>query len=196
MMVAASSPIRKPASRGQQQLWLVSMLGEGSAVYSVAAAIRFSGGLDADQLARAAEGALAGHEALRTRFVEGEEDLERVVSADAGPPLRRFDLTALPDELTRAESGRLADSFAREPHPILEGAVVRAALIEESPDRCTLLLGGHHVVFDGWTVGLLAQEVADRYLALVAGRDFEPPLVPSYDDFVAAEARAREERGE
>ncbi len=196
MMVGVSSPTPKLASRGQQQLWLVAMLGEGSAVYSVAAAIRFRGRLDADLLARAAEDMLAGHEALCTSFIEGETDLERVVSADAVSPLRRFDFKDLPEEPTRRESDRLGDLFAREPYSIVEGAVVRAALVEEDADRCTLLLGGHHVVFDGWTVGLLAREVADRYLALAAGRDFKSPPSPSYDDFVAAEARAREERGE
>jgi amino acid adenylation domain-containing protein len=205
---AGASPA--PASFAQERLWFLDRLQPGSPLYNLQLAVTLAGRLLPGALERALGEAVRRHQALRTRFAEIEGRPVQVIEAPSGmaqpPPAGRgepattvgpgkiagpfrlalVDLAALPDSTLAAEAERLAGDEARRPFRLDRGPLVRARLLRLGPERHTLLFGLHHIVADGWSVGLLLHEIGAVYEATAAGRASplpEPPL--QYADFAA-----------
>src|SRR6185436_12715662 len=128
------------------------------------------------------------HEVLRTVFAEGEGGPVQVVLPAALPvadmALPEVDLRGLPAELREAEARRLTAAEAARPFDLARGPLLRAVLIELASARSRLLLSLHHVVTDGWSMGVLIREVN----ALYAG-DPLPALPVQYADFAVWQRR-------
>ncbi|MFE6775104.1 non-ribosomal peptide synthase/polyketide synthase [Streptomyces sp. NPDC057702] len=180
-----------PASFAQQRLWLLDQLEPGDARYNSAVALRLTGALDREALARALGAVVARHEALRTTFdvVDGRP-VQRV--RPPGPvelPVR--DLAGQPataagvrESGTALEAALLAE-YAR-PFDLGDGPLVRAVLLRESDDAHVLLVTAHHTVTDGWSMGVLLEELCALYDALAHGQEPAlPPVTTQYPDFAA-----------
>src|SRR5262249_21908485 len=131
------------------------------------------------------------HGALRSRFREREGEVLLWVMPPAAAALPLVDLAALPAPRRESEAARLTDAAARLPFDLARGPVWRAALVREEERRHRLLLGFHHIVADGWSMGVLESELAALYAAFAAGRPSplpEPPLQPA--DLAAWQQRA------
>ncbi|HEX2090982.1 MAG TPA: amino acid adenylation domain-containing protein, partial [Longimicrobiaceae bacterium] len=173
-----------PLSFAQQRLWLIQQMELRSAAYNVPVALRLRGALDR----RALEGALAGlvrrHEALRTVFARAEGGPVQVVLPPGPRPLPGVDLTALPAAAREAEARRLAEADAARPFDLARGPLLRAALVQTGEGEHVLLLCMHHIVSDGWSMGVLFREVSALYNAFVAGRPSPLPELPvQYADY-------------
>ncbi|HSF43652.1 MAG TPA: amino acid adenylation domain-containing protein, partial [Thermoanaerobaculia bacterium] len=171
-----------PLSFSQQRLWFLDRFEPGSALYNMPFALEIRGDVSPGLLEDALREVVRRHEALRTTFADRGGEPVQVIAEEAGFALPVIDLGALPD--AEAEVRRLAEEEARTPFDLETGPLVRGALVRLSTDTCVLLLDLHHIVADGWSIGVLVREMGEVYRAFSAGRP--SPLAPlplQYADF-------------
>ena len=173
-----------PLSFAQERLWLHERLAPASALYNVPLALRLSGRLAPAALAAALREVGRRHEALATRFLEvAGTPLQEVVSC-AAPELARVDLAALPEEARAAALARLARSAATTPFDLGRAPLFSSRLVRLGVDEHALLLTFHHLVFDGWSQGVLGRELSALYDAALEGRPSPLPDLPvQFADF-------------
>ncbi|MFF2073696.1 non-ribosomal peptide synthase/polyketide synthase [Kitasatospora sp. NPDC058162] len=168
-----------PPSSVQQRLWFLDRLRPGDPRYNSALAVRFGGPLDGTALSGALAAVVARHEALRTVFEEADGRPVPTVRP-AGPvplPVREVEGDAL-DALLLAEYSR--------PFDLRHGPLLRALLLRESAHSHVLLLTAHHIVTDGWSMGVVLDELCTAYRALARGAEPQlPPVAVQYPDFAA-----------
>ncbi len=161
-----------PLSFGQQQLWFIDRFAPGQAMYNIPVAIAVRGEVDRAALGRAVDQLVARHEALRTRLVTGHGgEPAQVVDPPAPVPLPLADLSVTSPGLA-APADRLRtfiDAEAVRPFSLADGPLIRFGLIRLAGDRHVLLVVVHHVVFDGWSAGVLLRDLAALYRAEAAG---------------------------
>ncbi|WNG57420.1 amino acid adenylation domain-containing protein [Archangium gephyra] len=159
-----------PLSFAQQRLWLLDQLQPGSAVYNVPVAIRLSGALDVAMLERCFNELLRRHESLRTTLRSEQGQPVQVIAPQAELALETADLRALPTAQHDAEVRRLALEEARKPFDLERGPLLRARLLSLPEQECVLLLTMHHIVSDGWSMGVLVREMGMLYAAFMRGQ--------------------------
>ncbi|HEX7242084.1 MAG TPA: condensation domain-containing protein, partial [Longimicrobiaceae bacterium] len=166
-----------PLSFAQERLWFLEQMRPGEGAYTIPVALRLTGALDAAVLEGAVTELVRRHEALRTVF-----------PARGGRPVqvvRPAEPVSLPVESSVDVPGVVREEMVR-PFDLEAGPVFRARLARLGADEHLLLLTMHHVVSDGWSVGVLLRELGALYRALAAG---EPPSLPEppvqYGDFAA-----------
>ncbi|MEX2970010.1 non-ribosomal peptide synthase/polyketide synthase [Streptomyces sp. C184] len=183
-----------PLSFAQQSLWFLDQLRPGDCRYNSAVALRLTGSLDRAALSGALDAALERHEALRTTFDDIGGRPVQTVHPAAPVPLPVSDLTdnqehegdpgpdgpgrrhAALDELLLTEYSR--------PFDLRTGPLLRALLVRLAADEHVLLLTAHHIVTDGWSMGVLLDELCTLYDALAHGET--PALAPvatQYPDY-------------
>ena len=154
-----------PLSFAQQRLWFLDQLEPGSAVYNVPGALRIKGSLDAEVLERCFNEIVRRHEALRTTFSTVEEDPVQVIAASANVSLPVIDLSRFSETEREDEARRLALEEADKPFDLRQGPLFRTALIGLGKYDHVLLLTLHHIVSDGWSMGVLYRELSALYQA-------------------------------
>jgi amino acid adenylation domain-containing protein len=175
-----------PPSFGQRRLWLVDQLQPGSPAYNVPTSLRVHGPLDPRALARALAALAERHEALRTVLPAVDGEPVQVVLPPAPVPLPAVDLRALSPERAEREALRLSDAEALRPFDLRAGPLLRSALLRLADEDWAVLFGMHHVVSDGWSVGVLTREVSELYAAFAENREPAlPPLPVQYADYAA-----------
>ncbi|NNB98210.1 non-ribosomal peptide synthase/polyketide synthase, partial [Corallococcus exiguus] len=173
-----------PLSFAQQRLWFLDQLTPDDASYNLPVALRLLGHLDVEALRRAFEALVARHEALRTTFFEEEGQPFQRIHAPATWALPVEDLSSLEESAREAETLRLATREARQPFHLVHGPLLRTALLKLSEDSHVLLATMHHIVSDGWSMGVLVRELASLYESFSGGRAPSlPPLPVRYADF-------------
>ncbi|MEU2057651.1 non-ribosomal peptide synthase/polyketide synthase [Streptomyces bungoensis] len=171
-----------PLSFAQQRLWFLDRLRPGDARYNSAVALRLTGPLDHTALSGALEHVVGRHEALRTTFQETDGRPVQIVHPAGPVPLPVRDLTA-PGEQPVDLDAVLPAEYER-PFDLRTGPLLRALLLREAPDAHVLLLTAHHIVTDGWSMGVLLQELCAAYDALARGaRPASEPVATQYPDF-------------
>jgi amino acid adenylation domain-containing protein len=159
-----------PVTFAQERLWLVDALDPGSPVYAMPFTFHITGHLDADALRRALTELVRRHEPLRTTLpaVDGVP-VQRIAPAPSDFDLPVADLRHLPTDERRAEAGRLAAESSRHRFDLARGPLFRASLVHGADDEHLLLLNLHHSVGDGWSLGVLREELSDLYGAFSRG---------------------------
>ncbi|QKV97422.1 non-ribosomal peptide synthase/polyketide synthase [Streptomyces sp. NA02950] len=193
--VAADPPIPRaprdrplPLSAAQRRLWFLDDLTSGGTEYNTGAGLRLSGPLDTEALCRALDGLAARHDALRTTFATVDGHGVQRVAGRGTVPLERADLSGLPAAGRATAVDRLLTEELSRPYDLERGPLTRALLIRLAADDHILLLAQHHIVTDGWSVGVLVRELAALYGAQVAGTDAGlPPLPLQYPDYAVWE---------
>ncbi|MFJ6618052.1 non-ribosomal peptide synthase/polyketide synthase [Kitasatospora sp. NPDC091335] len=167
-----------PASFVQQRLWFLDRLRPGDPRYNSAVALRFTGELDRTALAAALTAVVARHEALRTVFEE-----------DDGRPVQRVRPAApVPLPVLAPDAGEsLDDVLLREysrPFDLARGPLLRALLVAEAEHSHVLQLTAHHIVTDGWSMGVVLDELCTAHAALARGEEPDlPEVAAQYPDF-------------
>ncbi|WP_301542273.1 non-ribosomal peptide synthetase [Pyxidicoccus fallax] len=173
-----------PLSFAQQRLWFIDQLEPGSATYNMPAFVRLEGTLDVDSLRRALSELVRRHEALRTTFVEQEGQPLQLIHPHVEPKLTVMDLGGLEPEAAREALEHGLREEASRPFRLTTGPLLRAGLWKLGPSRHVLALNLHHIVSDGWSMGVLVREVAALYTAFTQGLPSPlPPLPIQYADF-------------
>ena len=179
-----------PLSLTQQRIWFLEQLTPGSTVYNLPLAIRLQGCLDIVAAEHAIGEILRRHEALRTTFAEVDGTPIQVVREPGSFSLPVTELGG-EDEADRETRLRAeAQRQAQVPFDLGMGPLLRARLVRAAADDHLLLLTLHHLVCDGWSMGVLLREFATLYKAFVSGPDDLqgpdsplPELAIQYADF-------------
>ncbi|RKI51355.1 amino acid adenylation domain-containing protein, partial [Corallococcus sp. AB049A] len=173
-----------PLSFAQQRLWLLDQLQPGDISYNIPTALRLTGQLDVESLRHAFEALVDRHESLRTTLSAEHEEPSQCIQPPSGWELPVIDLTPLPESHREEEARRVADTEARRPFHLTTGPLLRSTLLRLGHDSHLLLVTMHHIVSDGWSMGVLVREVAAFYEAFSTGRTpVLPPLPVQYADF-------------
>ncbi|WEF35134.1 non-ribosomal peptide synthetase [Pseudoduganella chitinolytica] len=179
-IVPVDRTARLPLSYAQQRLWFIDRMDRNaSAAYHIHGALRLRGPLDRPALQAALDGVIARHEALRTRFVSVDGQPWQAID-----PARPFALTQHAADPAALEEQCAA--LAALPFDLAEGAPIRAHLLHLADDDHVLLLAMHHIVSDGWSLGVLVREIAAGYRAARQGVAAAlAPLPIQYADYAA-----------
>jgi hypothetical protein len=182
--VAAGREGALPLSFAQQRLWFIDQLEPGGVFYNVPLAVRLTGRLDAQALGRTLTEVVRRHEVLRTTFESTGGEPAQVIHPPAPVRLEVEDLSGVEGQAREAEAMRLAAAEARRPFDLAVGPLLRARLLRLGEEEHVALLTLHHIVSDGWSMGVLVREVAALYEAYSRGE--ESPLAElavQYADF-------------
>jgi amino acid adenylation domain-containing protein len=173
-----------PLSFPQQRLWLIDQVEPGSPAYNLPTMLRARAPLDAAALERALAEIVARHESLRTRFAVVDAEPAQLVEPPGRLVLPVADLASLPGPAREAEAGRLAAAEGRTPFDLGRGPLFRARLLRLAPEEHLLLVTLHHIVSDGWSIGVLLRELSVLYRAFAAGEPSPLPELPiQYGDY-------------
>ena len=179
------------ASFAQERLWFLDRMQDAGALYNLPASLRLSGALDVRALERALGEIVRRHEALRTTFAELDGAPVQVIAPFGGFTLPVEAVPGADAEEREALVRRAVADHAARPFDLATGPLFRAALLRLDEREHVLLLCMHHIVTDGWSMGVFFRELSVLYEAYRDGR--ESPLaepVVQYADAAAAQRRA------
>jgi non-ribosomal peptide synthetase component F len=176
-----------PLSFAQQRLWFIDQFEEGAtAFYNMPASVQLEGRLDYRALHRTFNEIVRRHQTLRTAFLAVDGQPVPVVKTSLTLSLPLIDLSALHQSEREAELQRLRRAEAQRPFDLSQAPLLRLALVRLSPLRHIALVTMHHIVSDGWSLGVLVREVAALYQAYAGGAASPLPELPiQYSDFAA-----------
>ncbi|HEX8189045.1 MAG TPA: condensation domain-containing protein, partial [Pyrinomonadaceae bacterium] len=179
-------PQQFPVSYAQRRLWFLDQLEPGSATYNIPAAVRLRGPLDLAALEQTFRELVRRHESLRTRFTTLDGQPVQVIDPDADFELSPVDLESLPEAEREAESRRLMRQEAGRGFDLSRGPLFRLTLLRLAPDEHVLLLVLHHIISDGWSMGVLVSELGALYDAFSRGAESPLEELPiQYADYAA-----------
>ncbi len=182
-----------PLSFAQQRLWFLDQLEPGSAVYNVCQAVRFTGVLDVGAMERALNDVVRRHEVLRTNFVAIEGRPVQQIAAERTLLLTVVDLAQVPAATRQAECERVLREESRRPFDLARDVLIRPLLVRTDAQEHTLLLTLHHIISDGWSIGILFRELAALYEAnRLGGTAALPDLPVQYADYVLWERESQQ----
>ena len=179
---AADAPV--PLSFPQEGLWLLDRLAPGDPSYNLSWRIDLRGDLDVSALERSLQSIVRRHESLRTTFPESGDSARQHIATWQLPEVEVIDLRSLPDEERQAQANGIVEQAARHPPDLQNGPLLQARLLRLADDRHLLVFVVHHIVFDGWSMGVFLHELAHEYAARASGS--APPddkLSLQYGDF-------------
>jgi amino acid adenylation domain-containing protein/non-ribosomal peptide synthase protein (TIGR01720 family) len=173
-----------PMSFAQERLWFLDQLSPGNPFYNVQVAIRHRGPLEPAMLERAFDAVVERHAVLRTVFALRDGSPVQTVLPTLRIPLAVCDLRGLPPGARESEAIRIALEERARPYDLSKGPLGRIKLLQLSDRDHVILLGLHHIVADGWSMGVLARELGASYESYAAGRGPTLPRLPvQYSDF-------------
>jgi amino acid adenylation domain-containing protein len=183
---------RMVLSFAQERLWLVEQSLGRSAVYNMPVALRCDGPLDIEVLEQAILAVIARHETLRTVFAEDDKGapFQTVREAIAFSLARRDATTVGSAADQRLLIERIVHEEAGTPFDLERGPLIRAGVIALDADSHIILLTFHHIICDGWSIGVFARDLTACYTALLAGTaPALEPLAIQYHDFASWQRR-------
>ena len=182
-------PLERVGPRGlsfaQERLWFLEQLELVGSAYTVAAPLGLSGRVNEAALERAFTAVVARHESLRTRFVDDGGEVVQLVEPPGPFELERMDLGGWPAGERAGEARRLAREMALRPFDLRRGPLLRACLLRLGAEEHVLAVAMHHIVSDGWSMGVLIRDVSAFYAALMHGVEPNLSSLPvQYGDYV------------
>ena len=173
-----------PMSFAQERLWFMDQLEPNRPIYNMPDTHVFKGPLDFAALERSLSEIVRRHENLRTTFQMVDGRPVQVIAAPEPLTLQMTDISALAKEERTDEAQRLADEEAQQPFDLSRGPLFRVQLVRLAEDEHLLLLTMHHIISDGWSLGVMAREMSVLYEAYKDGKDSPLPELPiQYADF-------------
>ena len=173
-------------SFAQQRLWFLDQLEPGSPLYNIPAAIRLGGPLAIAALEWSLNQAIHRHEVLRTTFRAVAGRPVQVIAPTLTLTLAVVDLRTLSTAERERQVRQLAVEEATCPFDLEQGPLLRAKLLQLGAEEFVLLLTMHHIISDGWSIGILIDEMTSFYQAFVTHTAVALPDLPiQYADFAA-----------
>jgi len=180
-----------PLSYAQERLWFLDQLGLVGSAYNLPLTLRLSGKLATEALERSFGELIRRHESLRTRFAVREGIPHQVIDPPAAFKLRQTDLSDVAGIEQREE--RLRELMRREhlqPFDLNVGPLLRILLVKLSDREYALLVTMHHIVVDGWSLGVFVNELSALYGAYVKGHEPQLGELPvQYADYAIWQRR-------
>ncbi|MEH2094385.1 non-ribosomal peptide synthetase [Nostoc sp.] len=176
------SPV--PLSFAQERLWFLHKLNPDSAFYNEHGAIQLQGVLDIGILEQCLRELVSRHESLRTTFDTVAGQPVQVIAASMDVPLSVVNLSELPQAAQKLEILRLSAEHRLPSFNFVQGPLLRWMLVQLGKEDYVLLLTMHHIIIDGWSLGVMFRELAALYAAFSQGKPAPLPEMPlEYGDF-------------
>ena len=187
----SNSPFTIPLTAAQKQLWALANMGEaGSLAYTLSVALELTGPLHRANLAHALQTVVNRHEALRTQ-IGNHGDVQTVLSkVHLDCPL--IDLSAKPTEERESALAKWLDVQSRIPFDLNCAPLFRAHIVRLDEQRHVLALSAHHIVVDGWSMGLLLKEVSEIYTAACRGTELPQAPEVQFSQFIQWQQQQRD----
>ncbi|WP_315790951.1 amino acid adenylation domain-containing protein [Fischerella sp. JS2] len=173
-----------PLSFCQQRLWFIDQLYHGSSFYNIPSAFHLKGLLNITALQQSLNEILRRHEVWRTNFVLVNEQPVQQIASELIWELPIINLEHLSGENWEGEIKKFAAQEAKKPFNLAKGPLVRATLLRLGEEEHVFLLTMHHIITDGWSVGVFMQELATLYVAFSTSQPSPLSELPiQYADF-------------
>jgi alpha-ketoglutarate-dependent taurine dioxygenase len=171
-------------SFAQERLWFVDQFEPGSVAYNLTAGLRLNGDLNVPALEQAFNEIVRRHESLRTSFTSVDGKPVQVIAPAHEFIVNKLSVIELPEAEREAAARQLSLEEFKKPFDLNEAPLLRVSLIEITETEHELLLAIHHIVSDGWSLGVLVREVSELYAAFASGRPSPLSDLPiQYPDF-------------
>jgi amino acid adenylation domain-containing protein/non-ribosomal peptide synthase protein (TIGR01720 family) len=183
-MTRASRESALPLSFAQQRLWILDQLEPGSSFYNTPIAVRLTGQLNVAAFEQTMSEIIRRHEILRTVIPVIDGEPVQVIAPAQTIKLPVIDISHLSESERESQARQLASEEAARPFDLAKGPLLRNSLLKLSDDQHVVLFTAHHIVCDGWSMGILVREVAALYEAFCNNRRSElPELAIQYADY-------------
>ncbi len=171
-------------SYAQQRLWFLDQLEPNSSFYNIPAAVRLQGTLNITALEQSFSEVIRRHESLRTRFGAVDGLPVQLIEEAQAFTLAVLDLSTLEESEREAEARRVASEESQRPFNLSAGQLLRVSVLKLTGQEHVLLCTMHHIISDGWSMGVLIRELTTLYEAYVTGEESPlPQLEIQYADF-------------
>ena len=175
-----------PVSFAQQSLWFLHQLEPDDPAYNVPAAVRLNGQLNVAALERSLNEIIRRHEVLRTTFATVAGESRQVIREEVRLRVVVESLEDLPAGEREREAEKLSLAEVLRAFDLVNGTVLRVKLLRTAREEHILLLTMHHIVADGWSMGILIRELATLYEAFSTGQPSPLAELPlQYADYAA-----------
>ncbi|MDU9390188.1 amino acid adenylation domain-containing protein [Pseudomonas sp. zfem002] len=175
---------RDGLSYAQQRMWFLWQLDPQGAGYNLPVSVCLNGALDIPALEQAFALLVDRHESLRTTFFQDDEQAGQRVAPPAPVALVLHDLSAIPETARWASARDAMAEEATRPFDLEKGPLLRVQLLRMAAEQHILLLTLHHIITDGWSMGVLLDECLGYYDSLAQGRTPQvAPLPVQYRDY-------------
>ena len=176
-----------PLTEPQSEVWTAAQISDAaSCAYNMCFPLNLRGPLAAESLQSALQQVVDRHEGLRVRIeTDGKH---HKITAPSPIPFPVIDLSGESPESRAKEIARILNLETTQPFDLANGPLWRAKLVRESKDRHRLIITLHHIVCDGWSLGVFFSDLAGAYDADRHGLKAQLPPVASYRDYVLGEA--------
>ena len=187
--LSAAIPRRAPAasaplSFSQNRLWFIDQLEPGSPAYHVATTLKLTGPLDVSALEQGLQMIVDRHEALRTRFPAVDGNPIQVIDPALKIELRMVDLSQLLQSDRESRCSQHLKEAAQEPFNLATGPLIRTLLVRINDQEHSLLAVMHHIISDGWSLGVLFHELELAYQSITGTAPVTmPDLRIQYADY-------------
>ncbi len=173
-----------PLSYSQERLWFLDQLYPGSPLYNIPTAVRLKGPLNYTALTNSVNKIIERHESLRTRFILVGDNPVQSIATELKIEIPLVDLSGLPEDEKKSEVIQRSNAEAQKPFNLSSGPLIRLVLLKTSEEEHVLLLTMHHIISDGWSVGVFINEVGIFYNAEISGQQVTLPKLPiQYADY-------------
>ncbi|MDZ8261463.1 non-ribosomal peptide synthetase [Nostoc sp. ChiQUE01b] len=159
-----------PLSFAQQGLWFINQLNPDSPTYNIPIVINFKGYINLTALQDSLNEIIRRHEVLRTSFTLIDGQPVQVVNQAVPVTLTVEDLRSLSKNERTQEAQRLAIEFAQQPFDLSAQSLLRSKILQLNEKNYQLLVTLHHIIADGWSIGILIKELAALYEAFSTGK--------------------------
>lgn len=181
-------------SRAQQRFWFLDQLHGGSPQYNLVQAFEWEGPLQVEVLRQALESLMERQQILRTHLSTKNGQKIQVVLSDYFPPLQTLDLSPLNAEQQDEKIKEQVSEDYRHTFDLGRRVAWRMRVLVLGPEHHVLLWNVHHSIADGWSLGLLLEELTALYSAHLCSQTPDLPELPlQYADYAAWEQKAGEE---
>ncbi|MFW6357635.1 MAG: amino acid adenylation domain-containing protein, partial [Chroococcales cyanobacterium] len=173
-----------PLSFAQQRLWFLDQFTPDNPFYNMPFAVRLKGELQIEALHSALQGLVQRHETLRTAFRNVGEETVQEIAAEVSLRLPVINLQELPENEREATIEQFLKKEAQQPFNLSQAPLIRTTLLQLSETEAIMLLTLHHIIADGWSLGVLVRDLAALYEAQLQQKPSSlPPLPVQYADF-------------
>ena len=192
-IAAVSREKKLPLSFAQQRLWFLERLQGGSSTYNVPAALQLTGSLDSIALEQSLAAIAQRHEALRTTFNMVNDYPVQAIADSIDIPIHVIDLQSIPKEEQTVRVQNFILEVAEKPFDLTNGPLLRVSLLRLTEESHVLVLVMHHIICDGWSMGIFLSELSALYAGYTNGKPTSLPDLPiQYADFACWERQSLE----
>lgn len=179
-----------PSTAAQREIWMVCQFGpEASLAYNESLSLQLIGLLDLASLNQALHALVARHDALRCSF--GPDGSELIVNAPGGMSTEALDLRGLGQADQDLAIAAAHQHAVTQPFDLGQGPLLRCVLISRADHEHELVLTAHHIIFDGWSQGVVARDLLGLYRAARGGPAL--PAAPSFAEYAARQAESAQQ---